>query len=318
MNYYFAPMEGITGAIFRSTFHQCFSPTDRYYTPFLSPTQDRRITARQWREIDPEANGGVPLVPQLLTNNAELFLWAARELAALGYREVNLNLGCPSGTVVKKKKGSGLLDEPQILIPMLNEIFSHCPIAVSIKTRIGLKEEEEFESLLELYNDYPICELIVHPRVQKDLYRGEVRMAAFDLAYRQSKAPLCYNGDLFAPEDVEDILKRYPKLSGIMLGRGAIANPGLPGYLKNGNWATLSQIQEFHDLLYRRYRAAMPGLKPTLFKMQELWSFLSCMFDRPEKAMKAIRKASSFPAYEAAVQTLFAQCAYLPQGAYRR
>lgn len=317
MQYYFAPMEGVTGPIYRSTFHRCFTPLDRYYTPFLSPTQDRRLTARQWSEIDPERSQGLHIVPQLLTNNAELFVWAAKELAAVGYREVNLNLGCPSGTVVKKKKGSGLLGQREILEPMLDEIYSHSPIAVSIKTRIGLKEEEEFDALLELYNRYPISELIIHPRIQKDLYRGEVRMAAFQKAAAQAKMPLCYNGDIFTPEDAQRINCDFPRVNAMMLGRGIVANPGLVGYLKTGQWATLSQVQEFHDSLYAQYRDAMPGLKPTLFKLREVWCYLACMFDHPEKALKAIRKAGSFQEYETAAKTLFATCPFVPDGIYR-
>ncbi len=317
MQYYFAPMEGVTGSIYRSTFHRCFTPLDRYYTPFLSPTQDRRLTARQWSEIDPERNAGLDLVPQLLTNNAELFVWAAKELAAIGYREVNLNLGCPSGTVVKKKKGSGLLGQREILETMLDEIFSHSPIAVSIKTRIGLHEEDEFDALLELYNRYPICELIVHPRIQKDMYRGDVRMSAFQKAAAEAKMPLCYNGDIFTPEDAVKIGQDFPGVKSMMLGRGIVANPGLVGYLKTGQWATLSQVQAFHDSLYAQYREEMPGLKPTLFKMREVWCYLACMFDHPEKALKGIRKAGSFAEYEGAAKALFASCPFVPDGIYQ-
>ena len=317
MQYYFAPMEGVTGPIYRSTFHRCFTPLDRYYTPFLSPTQDRRLTARQWSEIDPERNAGLNLVPQLLTNHAELFVWAAKELAAIGYKEVNLNLGCPSGTVVKKKKGSGLLGQLEILEPMLDEIYTNSPIAVSIKTRIGLHEEDEFDALLELYNRYPISELIIHPRIQKDMYRGDVRMSAFQKAAAEAKMPLCYNGDIFVPEDAVKIAKDFPGVKSMMLGRGIVANPGLVGYIKTGQWATASQVQEFHDSLYTQYRDEMPGLKPTLFKMRELWCYLACMFESPEKPLKAIRKAGSFAEYEAAVKILFANCPFVPDGIYR-
>ena len=318
MQYYFAPMEGVTGAIYRSTFHRCFTPLDRYYTPFLSPTQDRRLTARQWSEIDPALNKGLHIVPQLLTNSAELFLWAARELAAVGYREVNLNLGCPSGTVVKKKKGSGLLGQRELLEPMLDEIFTYSPIAVSINTRIGLHEEEEFDALLELYNRYPICELIVHPRIQSDMYRGDIRMSAFEKAATSAKAPLCYNGDIFTPEDAKEISNAFPEVNAMMLGRGLVANPGLAAYLKTGQWATLTQVREFHDTLYTRYREAMPGLKPTLFKMREVWCYLACMFENPEKALKGICKAGSFPAYEDAAKALFSGCSFVPDGVYLR
>ncbi len=316
MRYSLAPMEGVTDAVYRSTVHRLFAPFDRYYTPFLSPTKDRLLTARQWKELAPERNQGLNVVPQLLTNDAELFLWAANCLADLGYREVNLNLGCPSGTVVKKKKGSGLLGIPEQLEAMLDEIFTHAPIAVSVKTRLGLSQEEEFGPLLELFNRYPICELIVHPRLQTDQYRGAIRMATFSKAMQLSRAPVCYNGDLFAPEDVAVLTKAYPNLNALMLGRGAIANPGLLGYLKTGAWIRLDQFRELHEVLYERYRDELPGRKPTLFRMWELWAFWSCMFDAPEKALKQVRKADSLPAYEMAVAALFDTCQFKPEGAY--
>lgn len=316
MKYYLAPMEGVTGPIYRRTVHEFFGPYDRYYTPFLSPTGDRRMTAKQWNEIDPAHLSVAELVPQLLTNSAENFLWAAQVLADSGYREVNLNLGCPSGTVVKKKKGSGLLALPELLTPMLDEIFEKSPIAVSVKTRLGVSEPEEFGPLLELFNRYPICELTIHPRVQKQLYRGDVHMEAFRLAAEVCKVPLCYNGNLFTPEDVHAIAQAFPDVGAVMLGRGAIANPGMIGRLRNGAFASKEQLQAFHDTLYARYRAAMPGVRPTIFKMRELWSYMAFMFEDYKKPLKHIRKADTFEDYERAVSDLFRTCPYLPDGAY--
>ncbi len=318
MRYELAPLEGVTGTIFRRTFHECFTPFDRCYTPFLTPTQDRLITARMWSEIDPVQNEGMHLVPQLLCNQAELFLWAAEELQKLGYGEINLNLGCPSGTVVKKKKGSGLLGEVEWLEQMLDEIFSRCPISVSLKTRVGLKSEEELSRLLEIYNRYPIASLIVHPRIQADQYKGAIRWNAFAKVMQNALAPVCYNGDLFRPEDVEKMQSTYPQLPAVMLGRGGIANPGLIGYLKTGKWAELSQVQQFHALLLSRYQAAMPGRTPTLFKMQEVWTFLACMFDCPEKALKRLRHARTIPEFDEAANHIFHTCPYLPDASYRK
>lgn len=314
MRYALAPMEGVTDSIYRSM--HVFPPLDRYYTPFLTPTQDRLITARQQRELDPERNVGLDVVPQLLTNDPQLFLWTAEVLAGLGYREVNLNLGCPSGTVVKKKKGSGLLSQPERLDAMLEEIFSASPVAVSVKTRLGLRSEEEFGPLLEIYNRYPIRELIIHPRLQADQYRGGVRLEAFARALEHCRIPVCYNGNLFCPEDVSELRARFPALRAVMLGRGAVANPGLVGYLKTGSWATQSQLREFHDALYSECRAVMPGVRPTMFRMREYWSFWACMFEAPEKHLKRIRKADSFAAYEQAVRELFVECPFRPDGAY--
>ncbi len=311
-----APMEGVTDSVYRQIFHRMFTPFDRYYMPFLTPTGDHLITARQHRELDPKRNAGLDAVPQLLTNDPALFCWASEVLADLGYREVNLNLGCPSGTVVKKKKGSGLLGEPELLEQLLDGIFSQVKLGVSIKTRVGLRSEEEFPALLELFNRYPIRELTVHPRVQKDQYRGQIRMGAFEQAMTLSRAPVCYNGDLFRPEDISALSARFPGLRAVMLGRGAVANPGLTGFLRTGQWTAKERLREFHDALYAEYRVVMPGFKPTVFRMREYWAFWACMFEQPDRYLKRIRKAVRFEEYEQAVQDLFSECTFVPDGAY--
>ncbi len=316
LQYYLAPMEGVTDSVYRQIYHRMFVPFDRYYMPFLTPTADRLITARQRRELDPARNAGLDAVPQLLTNDPELFLWAADVLADMGYQEVNLNLGCPSGTVVKKKKGSGLLGDPAMLDRLLDGIFSKVKIAVSVKARVGLRSEDEFPAILEIFNRYPICELIVHPRIQSDQYRGSVRMAAFELAMRESRAPVCYNGDLFSPADVDALAARFPALHSVMLGRGAVANPGLIGRLRGGDWITKEALQTFHDALYAEYRVVMPGFKPTVFRMREYWAFWENMFDAPARHLKRIRKASTFEDYELAAQALFDECPFIPDGEY--
>ena len=316
MKYYLAPMEGVTDSIYRSVCHRMFPPFDRYYTPFLTPTADRLLTARQLRELDPARNAGMDVVPQLLANDPALFVWMAGVLKDMGFREVNLNLGCPSGTVAKKKKGSGLLGQPELLERLLDGIFDRTPLPVSIKTRAGLRSEAEFGPILALFNRYPICELIVHPRVQKDLYSDPVRMDAFALAMAESRAPVCYNGGLWAPEDVDGIKTRFPALDAVMLGCGAVANPGLTGYLKAGTWITLDQLREFHDALYAEYRVVMPGFKPTVFRMREYWSFWENLFEAPYHHLKRIRKATDFAAYEQAVRDLLAECPFLPDGTY--
>ena len=200
-------MEGITGAVFRRLHHACFSGVDRYYTPFLSPTSDRRFTPREQREFYPEYNEGIPLIPQILTKHAGDFLWAAEELSAMGYKEVNLNAGCPSGTVTAKGKGAGLLADLAALDAFLDEIFTHANCKISVKTRLGLNDPEEFEPILEIYNRYPLSELIVHPRVRKDFYRHPVRTEYFDLAYEKSKNPISYNGSIVTKADFESCQK---------------------------------------------------------------------------------------------------------------
>ena len=185
MKFYLAPMEGITGYIYRQAYNSCFKPMDRYFTPFLAPKHKSGFSSKELNDILPEHNQGLCLIPQILTHSAEDFLWVCEELAEYGYRTVNLNLGCPSGTVVTKKKGAGFLAEPEDLSLFLEEVCNglekiHAsdgkPVRLSIKTRIGMKEASEFPRLLAIYNHYPLEELIVHPRVREDYYKGKIRM----------------------------------------------------------------------------------------------------------------------------------------------
>ena len=191
MRYYAAPMQGITTWLWRRTHQEMFGGVEKYYTPFFSPTRDQCIPERDWRDLDPAANRGVFVVPQLMTCRAEDFLWAAGYLSDLGYPEVNLNLGCPSGTVVAKGKGSGFLARPDELDRFLETVFSAgLPIAVSVKTRLGLREEDEFPRILEIYNRYPIAELTLHPRVQKDFYQKPIHEEAFARILPDCRLPL--------------------------------------------------------------------------------------------------------------------------------
>ena len=211
MKYYFAPMEGITGYIYRNVHHRFFPGVDKYFTPFLSPGSKKTMTPRELRDILPENNQGYTLIPQILTNKSEDFLRLCRDLKEYGYREINLNLGCPSGTVVSKKKGAGFLEYPGELDRFLEEIFSGTDLDISIKTRVGKDDPEEFEELLGIYNKYPLKELIIHPRVQTDYYKNHPNLEVFAQALEKAKVPVCYNGDLFTEELYEDFRKQFPQ-----------------------------------------------------------------------------------------------------------
>lgn len=193
MHYYFAPMEGVTGAVYRRTHHEFFSGVDKYFMPFITPTTNEKLTPRQKRDVLPEYNEGVPAVPQLLTKSAADCIWAVNALHDLGYPEVNLNLGCPSGTVTAKGKGAGFLAHPDELDRFFDEVFAKCE-GISVKTRLGVHEASEFDKLLEIYNRYPITELTIHPRVRQDFYKGKVRESDFAAALPRCSMPVCYNG----------------------------------------------------------------------------------------------------------------------------
>lgn len=305
MRYYFAPMEGITGYLFRNAHHTFFPHIDKYFTPFLSPNQSRKFHSREKRDILPENNPDIPLVPQLLTNRAEDFLWAAGELSDLGYREINLNLGCPSATVVSKGKGAGFLAQPERLETFLDQIFSGTDLKISVKTRVGVEAPEEFSRLLEIFNRFPLEELIVHPRVQKDFYRKPVHMECFREAVTKSNSPICYNGDLFQTQNVECLREHFSSVPTVMIGRGLLANPGLVEEATGHAVLKKQTLKRFHDLLFEGYQSQLFGDKSVLFKMKELWFYLGTLFSDSEKCQKAIRKAERLASYEAAVRTIF-------------
>lgn len=312
MKLYFAPIEGIGGYIYRNAHQKYFGGADTYFSPFLAPTQDHSFTTKEKMDVLPEHNPTLKLVPQILTNQPEAFLWAAEEMEKHGYQEVNLNLGCPSGTVVSKKKGAGFLGFPEELEQFLDEIFSRVRISVSVKTRLGMEEAGEFERLLEIFNRYPICELIVHPRVRTQHYRKTPDWGAFHRAQEKSRIPLGYNGDIFTAAAYERVVSEFPGLSSVMLGRGILGNPGLLREIRTGQVMTKEELQDFLQEIYREYRKAMPGEKPVYFKMKELWFYLGPTFTNGEPYLKKIRKAKRLEEYEAAVAALFREQELIP------
>lgn len=306
MKYYFAPMEGITDDVFRSLHHKYFPGVDRYYTPFLSPTLDGPpLTKKDLRQVLPENNPGLALVPQLLTNCSDAFLQAAQCLKELGYTEVNLNLGCPSGTVTAKGKGSGFLSRTRDLEQFLDEIFLKCPIGISIKTRLGMKDPEEFSFLLALYRRYPITELTVHPRVRADFYRTPVRMEYLNMAMKDSPFPICLSGGIGTLKDREVLFSTHPSPDAMMLGRGLVANPALVSQLKNGTGTTVEALQEFHNELFDATQQRVGKARNTMFRMKEIWSYLILLFDHREKYQKLLRKTTSLQEYQSITAHIF-------------
>ena len=305
MQYYFAPLEGLTDSIYRRLHHRFFGGVDRYYTPFLSPTIHRALTAREERELPPADSVGFPVVPQVLTKQAEDFLWLAKACQDLGYREINLNLGCPSGTVTAKGKGSGMLRDPDNLESFLDAIFVHSPLPISVKTRIGYEKPEEFADILAIYNHYPIAELIVHPRVRSAFYNGKVDMEQFIYAMDKSKAPVCYNGSLCTMDDIAAISRQFPQLQSIMLGRGLIADPGL----LTSSGTSSSALEEFHNCLLEEYICAFGGERNAMFRMKENWRYWLCKFEDSQKLGKHLRKTTDITEYKQITHQIFHELA---------
>lgn len=337
-NLYLAPLEGVTDSIYRNTFNKYYGGVEKFFTPFISPNSTFKFTTREYKDIDPNKNDVKTTVPQLLTNKSEHFLWAVGEIASLGFGEINFNLGCPSGTVVAKKKGSGLLFYPEELDKMLYEIFDGLDTAcaktgakvpsISIKTRLGKTDPEDFYEILDIYNKYPISELTIHPRIQSDFYREPIRPEYFDYAVAHSKAPLVFNGDIKTVSDIDSAFHKYDTVNAIMIGRGLISNPELAleykeakKYYGNGdNWdgsSNLAKVSEsatsgvnlcepstltefpnsfnykkfhdFHDDLLSQYTEILSGEKPVLHRMKEFLVYWQVNFTSPEEE-KLIKK----------------------------
>ena len=308
---YLAPMEGITTYVYRNAQAAVYGALDKYFTPFLEPHEKRSFKKRELQEILPENNRGLFVVPQILTNRAEGFLELAASLQDFGYREINLNLGCPSRTVVSKGKGSGFLAFPEELDRFFDAVFSELDkreggagrLRISVKTRLGVERPEEFPRLLEIFNRYPLEELIVHPRVQQDYYNNTPDLEQYRLAQRESRAPVCYNGDLFTGDGVEAFLAEFPETERIMLGRGLIRNPGLLAG-KMTEQEKRECFRRFHELVLEDYQAWNMGERNVLFKMKELWFYQIREFPGEEKTAKRIKKAQTLGEYEAAVREL--------------
>lgn len=300
MRYYFAPMEGLTDSIYRRLHHKYFPGVDRYYMPFLSPTIHRTLTHKEDRELPMADSVGFAAVPQILTKVSEDFLWAAQVCQDRGYDEVNLNVGCPSGTVVSKGKGSGMLRDAAALDRFLEEIFQSSPLPISVKTRLGLENPEEFPALLEVFNRYPIKELTIHPRVRKQFYDGGVHMDWFDYAVEHSSNPLCYNGDILSLADAEALQRKYPKIDAIMIGRGLIADPGM---LSGGTEVTA--LEGFMNELMAVYEVEFGGSRNAIFRLKENWGFLHDRFEGCDKLWKRLRKTTDADEFKSISAEIF-------------
>lgn len=307
MKYYLAPMEGITGYIYRNAYEKFFGEIDKYFTPFISPNQKKICRTREKNDIIPEHNQGMNVIPQILTNNADMFKKTVDYLKEYGYREVNLNLGCPVGTVVSKKKGAGFLSEPDLLRHFLDEIFSSTDIRISIKTRIGMEKAEEFDHLMSIYNEFPIHELIIHPRTREDFYKNKPNLDVFEKGYQQSSTKICYNGDIFTKTDFERITHRFKQLETVMLGRGILRYPGLVNYLKYDIIMEKTQLNKFYFYLLDQYKEVLYGDKTVLFKMKELWSYMIHSFEFDSKIEKKIKKAQKLSEFDIAIKELFSK-----------
>ena len=312
MQFSFAPMEGITSCLFRRTHAACFPGADRYYAPFLAPDGSGNCREGAWRDLRPENNpDGLP-VPQILCNRADAFLSVTRELALMGYAEVNLNTGCPSATVVPKHKGAGMLQDLRALDDFLADVFSRCELRISVKTRLGMESGAEFPAILEVFRRYPLAELIVHARDRSGMYRSRPDLAAFAAAFPACPFPVCYNGSVVDRASFEAVLSAVPALDRVMLGRGAAADPALFRELKGGSALEKAELRDFLARYRGMLQASGIGEHYTLGRLKELWFYTGALFPGDARGLKRIRKAQNLADYCAAAEQLFAGDAFRP------
>ncbi len=319
-------MEGVTLYPFRNTHKRLFGANvDKYYTPFVTATKNFHFKNREKKDILPENNTvfrdyAKELSVQIMSGNSKTFVWAAREMKKLGYRDLNLNLGCPATTVTNRHKGAGLLTDTDYLDSLLSDIFEELKeddLEISLKTRLGFFDEDEAHKLMQIYARYPVKELIIHARVREDFYAGNPRIDAFKEAvktYRQSggDAEICYNGDVNSMNRLKDTLDALgdvrEEIASVMIGRGALADPALFRVINGGDGLKASELQEYLQNLYEEYEVIIPEERNVIFKMLEHWAFLNAHFTDCEKHLKRIRKSRTKGEYTAAVNAIFADC----------
>lgn len=307
MEIYMAPMEGVTNYVFRKAYIKHFRGVDKFFTPFITPHMKKGFSRSELMELNKDYNKGQNLIVQILTNSAEDFLKLSDEIRQMGYDEFNINLGCPSGTVTSKGRGSGFLQNPEALDRFFYEISEKKDnITISVKTRIGFSDYGEWDDLLKVYEKYDFSEVIIHPRLRSDFYKNNVYMQAFTQACKTLKVKIVYNGDINTQEGFK-ILDEELRVNGVdtvMIGRGLVRNPLLPEAIKTGVDRTdLKKTLDFLDDIKEEYISLEFGERNTLFKLKELWGMV-LSDEIYAKVLKKIRKANTINEYNKHIEEL--------------
>ncbi len=303
-----APLRGLTDAIYRNTFARHFPGFDLTIAPFLTTFKGSKVKSAKLDDLLPANNKDLPVIPQILSKDADQFKILATMLFDLGYETVNWNLGCPYPMVANKGRGSGLLTEPNKIASFL-ETIADMPCALSIKTRIGRHNSAEIKELIPIFNAFPLQELIVHPRLGVQLYKGEVDLESFSFCLANSTNPVTYNGDICRPADFQRLSRRFPEVDRWMIGRGALSNPFLPSQIKGIPLPQqpLSSIKLFHDELFTLYSQRLRGGGHLLGRMKAVWFYLAAGFKNSRKILKKIQKTRKIEAYTALITHFFAE-----------
>ena len=303
-----APLQGFTDLVFRRAFAKYIGGIDQFYTPFLVLQSGDELRTSHRREVEPNVEEN--LVPQFIGNSLKEFIFFRDYLIDLGYKKMNWNLGCPFPMLVKKKKGSGLLPYPDLIEEVLAEGLDD-RIELSVKMRVGYDSSDELGAVLSVLNTFKIAEIIVHPRLGKQLYKGEVDLKAFQQAMTLSKHPITYNGDINSLEDFQRCLKQFPDLESIMIGRGLLRDVFLAKKIKGEDIPSSQErqdlLEKIHGEIYDSYDSYLSGDTQILSKLKPIWEYFASNFNNERKVYKAIKKAGSIKKYNAAVAFAFQQ-----------
>ena len=316
MNYFIAPLEGITLCEYRRLHNRMFPGADAWYAPFIAPDTQGNFREKYLRELLPDNNEGIRLSPQLLVNRPEPFLITASKLKTLGYDEVNLNTGCPSGTVFSKHKGAGMLTDPGELDAFLDAVFSKTEIGISIKTRMGVSATSEFSKIAEIYEKYPLRRLVIHARCRDGYYDSVPDIEGFAAAFGSFPFPVCYNGNIFSKSDLDALILKIPDLENVMIGRGAIADPALVRTLKGGPKLSAPELRRFHDALLDALLSRGMAPDHVLSHMKELWYYMIHKFSGAGQLYKRINKSTRLNDYSSAVSALFSEGNFDPDRSF--
>ena len=306
---YLAPFQGITGPVFRENYAKHFEGIDKFFTPFFTGIHKAKSLSSKAAEFEITNYNRIPLVPQILSKDADEMLRFAKFCREKGFEEINWNLGCPYPRVANKKRGSGMIPFPGLVDEILAKLMPEIPIQLTVKTRLGYFSADEILQLMTVLNRYPIPEIIIHARIGKQLYKGGVLVEAFEQAAGISTVPVAYNGDIFSVPDFEAFNRRFADIEHWMIGRGLLVDPFLPALIKGMALPDLSErktnVRKFMDDLYYGYRKKMNDRLQAINVLKELWGFLCFSFDDPHKVFNRLKKTKSFDEYEDAVNAVF-------------
>ena len=304
-----APIRGLTDAPFRSILGKHFGGFDFAISPFINPQKKAQLNDKLLGDIQPAANKVIPVIPQLLNNHAEDFVALAHRLADFGYEEINWNLGCPAPMVTRKKRGSGMLAYPDLIVQLLEEIIPQLRIKMSIKTRLGLSSVEQTQALLPRLDVFPLTEIIIHTRLGKQMYKGKTDPDTFEICQGLTHHKLAYNGDITSVPVFQKLQQRFPTIEHWMIGRGALSNPFIAEEIKSGNLTQqvekIARLKPFHDELLAMYQERLSGSSHIVGRMKQLWVYLAASFPQPEKCFKKIKKVSSEQRFIEVVEEIF-------------